>query len=462
MPPFAAPCPGPSRRDFLRVGGLGSFGLALPSLLRASAGAANRASRSFGRARRCVLLFLTGGPPQLDTWDLKPAAPERVRGELRPIATTVPGLHVSELFPRLAQRAGRLCVVRSVTHGDRTHTSAGYTMLTGVPHPAANARSAANIRPGPDDHPHVGSLVALARPGRGGVPTFASLPEVIKDAAVNTFPGQDGGLLGSRYAPFRVEANAERTGFLPSELVLPADVPLERLAGRQGLLGRLDRAARWADAGAAQDRDAWGQKALDLIRSPGVRRALDLRREPAALRERYGRHLFGQGCLLARRLLEAGVALVTVYWHYEGPDDSPVWDTHENNFAHLRRRLMPPTDEAFAALLDDLSARGLLDDTLVVCLGEFGRSPLVNRKAGRDHWSAAASVVLAGAGLPAGCAYGATDRDGAYPADRPVSPADLTATLLHLLGVPADLEVRDRAGRPLRACQGSPITGLVG
>jgi arylsulfatase A-like enzyme len=193
-----------------------------------------------------------------------------------------------------------------------------------------------------------------------------------------------------------------------------------------------------------------------------MRRAFALDEESPRTRDRYGPHLFGQGCLLARRLLEAGVGLVTVYWHYEGPEDSPVWDTHQNNFPHLRDRLAPPTDRAVSALLDDVAARGLLDDTLVIVMGEFGRTPRVNKHGGRDHWAGAQSILLAGAGLPAGAIYGSTDRDGGLPAERPVPPADLTATFLHLLGVPAELEVTDRAGRPIRACHGSPLKGLVG
>jgi arylsulfatase A-like enzyme len=196
------------------------------------------------------------------------------------------------------------------------------------------------------------------------------------------------------------------------------------------------------------------------VRSPAIRQAFDLGREPDRMREAYGRHLFGQGCLLARRLLEAGMALVSVYWHYEGPDDSPVWDTHQNNFKHLRERLVPPTDAALAALLADLSGRGLLDETLIVCMGEFGRTPRVNAKGGRDHWSAVQSVALAGGGIRGGV-YGASDKLGAYPADQPVTPPDLAATLLHLLGVPPELEIRDRTDRPLRACQGTAVRGLL-
>ncbi len=454
-PPQRLGC-GPSRRDFLQVGALGCLGLSVPALLRAG----QSGKGTFGRARRCVLLFLTGGPPQLDTWDLKPNAPPQIRGELKPIATALPGTQISELFPKIARHVGKLCIVRSVTHGDRTHTSAGYTMLTGVPHPAANAPDA-GPKPTPDDHPHVGAILAKVRSGKSTVPTFVAIPEIIKDAAVNTFPGQTGGLLGNQYSPFLIEANNERSELRLPDVFLPHDVTADRLGDRRHLLGQLDRGLRWSEERMLKDMDVWQRKAFDAVSSPEVRRAFDLGREPAALRERYGRHLFGQGCLLARRLLEAGVGLVTVYWHYEGPDDSPVWDTHQNNFAHLRQRLMPPTDDAFSALLDDLAGRGMLDDTLVVCMGEFGRTPMINKHAGRDHWSAAQSVALAGAGIRAGTTYGATDRDGGYPADKPVSPADFTATLLHVLGVSPELEIHDRGGRPLRACHGARVTGIL-
>jgi arylsulfatase A-like enzyme len=227
------------------------------------------------------------------------------------------------------------------------------------------------------------------------------------------------------------------------------------------LLQRLDRVLGTVEDRRLADRDVWYQKAFDVLRTPELRGAFDLSVEPAALLERYGPHLFGQGCLLARRLLEAGVSLVTVYWHYEGPEDSPVWDTHQNNFDHLRKRLIPPTDPALAALLDDLSQRGLLDDTLVVCMGEFGRTPRINAHAGRDHWGPAGSILFAGAGVAAGRVYGATDRHGAYPVENAVTPADVTATILHLLGVPEGLEIQDRTGRRFPACTGSSIAGVL-
>jgi hypothetical protein len=443
-----------TRRTLLRLGAVG--GLSLPSFLRAAtAPTAPRDRDGFGRAKRCLVLFLTGGPPQHDTFDPKPDAPAEIRGEFKPIATRVPGVRFAELCTRLATQADKLCVVRSVTHADTVHTSAGYTMLTGVAHPKANAKSATDIQPGAADHPHLGSLLAKVRPPASG-PAFVSLPEIIKDAGVNEFPGQGAGFLGRAFDPFRIEADAQRGGFRLPDVEPQPDVPDARLEERRRLLNRLDR------PGDTSDHDAFRDRAYDLIRSPAVHRALKLDREPARVRDAYGPHLFGQGCLLGRRLLEAGVPLVTVYWHYEGPDDSPVWDTHENNFRHLRERLLPPTDRAVAFLLEDLSARGLLADTLVVVMGEFGRSPRVNGKAGREHWPQVQSILLAGAGVKAGGAYGSSDRTGGYPAELPVSPVDLTATFLHLLGVPSDVEVHDRAGRPYRACHGSPIRGLFG
>src|SRR5262249_47961728 len=300
--------------------------------------------------------------------------------------------------------------------------------------------------------PPRGGVRATPRGAGSGLRAVASRREFIRDAGANAFPGQGAGFLGKAYAPLLVEADAARRGFRPPEVVLPPDVTADRLAARGFLRRQLDRAL--AGAPAPDDMEEWQRQAVGLLRSPGLRRAFEIDREPDRVRASYGRHLFGQGCLLARRLLEAGVAFVTVYWHYEGPDDSPVWDTHGNNFTHLRQRLMPPTDQALAALLADLGQPGLLDDTLVVCLGEFGRTPRINKNAGRDHWPHVQSVGLAGAGVRGGSVYGASDRHGAYPADQPVTPADLVATVLHLLGVPPDLGLIDRLGRPLRACSG--------
>ncbi|HUE70889.1 MAG TPA: DUF1501 domain-containing protein [Pirellulaceae bacterium] len=449
-------CDGVPRRDFLRLGMLGSLAASLPAAAFGEPGK----EASFGRAKRCILLFLTGGPSQHDTFDCKPDAPAEIRGELKPIATNVAGIQVSELFPKLAQQADKFCIVRSVTHRDPAHTSAGYSMLTGLVHPKAGKEGDGMALPAPEDHPHVGSLLALHRQGRGGPPPFVSLPEVIKDAAVNEFPGQGGGFLGKSYDPLRIEASQERTAFEPPALVLPADVTGQRLADRSLLRGQLNELVCGTEA--MRNLDGHYERALGLFASSSLGDAFALDREPQKVRNDYGTHLFGQGCLLARRLIEAGVELVTVYWHYEGPEDSPVWDTHGNNYPHLRQRLAPPTDQAASALLADLHQRGLLDETLVIVMGEFGRTPRVNASGGRDHWPHVQSILLAGAGIPGGTVYGASDKQGAYPAEKPIAPADLIATTLHLMGVPRDMELVDRTGRPLRACSGEPVWGLLG
>ncbi len=419
-------------------------------------------SASFGRAKRCVLLYLTGGAPQHDTFDPKPRAPVEIRGELSAIATSQPGVEFTELFPRLARRAHQLTVVRSITHDDTVHTSAGYAMLTGWRHPQANAATAADIRPQPTDRPHLGSILGVTRPP-AGPPPFIALPEVIKDAAVNEFPGLNGGFLGTAAGPLLVEGAAETGRFRPPPLILSPGVTGERFKRRRLLLEQIDPGGITAETGSRSRiaREQW-TRAMNLLGSRAVGEAFELEREPAAVRDRYGPHLFGQGCLMARRLLEVGVTCAAVYWHYEGPDDSPVWDTHWNNYPHLRRRLAPPSDQAIAALLEDLSDRGLLDDTLVVVMGEFGRSPRLNDKAGRDHWPFVSSLLLAGAGTPAGTVYGASDREGAYPANDAVKPADFMATLLHLLGVDAHQPLRDAVGRPHPVIEGTPIAGLLG
>jgi hypothetical protein len=403
-----------------------------------------------------------GGPPQHDTWDMKPDAPAKVRGELRPIDTNVPGTQISELFPQLARHADKYTIVRSVTHQDTVHTTAGYTMLTGVYHPNPNEPTGVLVKPEPNDHPHFGSLVARSRGIRNGLPPFVAVPEVIKDAAVNEVPGQRAGFLGRRYDPLLIEPDAERMKLRPPDVFLPQDVSGRRLADRRTLLEALHHGFDAVERSGRLDQadDAWRQ-AFAMVSSPAAREAFDLSREPASLAAAYGTHLFGQGCLLARRLVEAGVSLVTVYWHYEGPDDSPVWDTHWNNYPHLRNRLMPPTDQAVSALFADLTSRGLLDDTLVIVMGEFGRTPRINDKGGRDHWPHVQSILLAGGGIVRGQVYGASDAEGARPVDRPVTPPDLTATFLHLLGVPGTTELRDLFGRPLLACAGTPVRELL-
>jgi hypothetical protein len=454
-------CDGLTRRSFLTLGAWGACGWYFPAR-SAHVSGSEATLRGRGVARRCILLFLTGGPPQHDTWDMKPRAAAEVRGELHPIDTNVPGIQISELFPSLACHADKYCLVRSVTHADTVHTSAGYTMLTGAPHPQANTTTAALIRTSPNDHPHVGALVARYRGKPGEIPTAVSLPEFIRDANVNDFPGQGAGFLGKAYAPLLIEADSNRAAMSAPPVELPGDLPVHRIGDREKLRQAFNaiRASLAAAAERSELNSAYA-RTLGLLSSARFRAAFDVAREPAPLRDAYGSHLFGQGCLLARRLVEAGVTLVTVYWHYEGPDDSPVWDTHWNNYPHLRNRLMPPTDRALAALLEDLAQRGLLADTLVLCLGEFGRTPRINKMGGRDHWPHVQSILMAGGGIRGGQVYGASDAQGAFPADKPVAPADLIATILHLLGVPPEFEVRDLTGRTLPACHGKPLLDLL-
>ena len=453
----------PTRREFLRISGVGTLGMTLPALIEGRAVASTPRTPSFGRAKHCILLFLTGGPSQLETFDPKPEAPAEIRGEFNAIRTATTGVYFGEHLPRLAVRSGDFSIVRSLTHHDTVHTSAGYTMLTGVPHPAANSPGgAATIKPASTDHPHYGSLVARFRPASGGMPSFVALPEVVKDAGVNEMPGQGGGLLGRRFDPFRIQRDDSPAGFQTPDLVLPVDIAGARLVDRRRLREELaELVDAWPERAAGGEFDGYYRQAFDILSSPAMSKAFEFEAEPPRVRQMYGNHLFGRGCLLARRLVEAGVAMTTVYWHYDGPEDSPSWDTHHNNFRHLRERLLPPADQAIAALVDDLKARGLLDETLVVCLGEFGRTPRISGKAGRGHWPFAQSALLAGAGIRTGV-FGSTDRHAAYPEDRPTSPADLAATILHLLGVDPTLEMRDALGRPHYVNRGAMIRDLVG
>jgi hypothetical protein len=451
------PLPRLTRRTVLTAGAMAGVGAVTGQARSAQTGEAG-STGSFGRAKRCLLLYLTGGPPQLDTFDMKPEAPSEIRGELSPIATSAAGVEICELFPQLAREAHEYCLVRSVTHDDRTHNSASYAMLTGHVHPLANCPTALLVRPTPDDHPFLGSMLALHR-GRNPM-TCVSLPEYIKDANVNDYVGQLSGFLGPSYSPLTVEADDARENFRPPELVLKSGVDTLRFERRVALRDALD----YFDVNSPHvaDVDDRFAQAVSLFGSNHVQQAFAWESEPESIREAYGSHLFGKSCLLARRLLEAGVTLATVYWHYEGPEDSPVWDTHWNNFKHLRERLIPPADLAISAVIRDLRERGMLDDTLVVVMSEFGRTPRINGEAGRDHWAGCQSVLLAGAGIVCGSVYGSSDRIGAYPASNAVAPVDMVATILHALGVQSDFDLHDRAGRPVRACTGQALTQLWG
>ncbi|MFQ3652090.1 MAG: DUF1501 domain-containing protein [Gemmataceae bacterium] len=438
-----------SRRDWLRIGGLSALGLNSLNAIRGERDAA-----SFGKAKSCIVLFLMGGPAQHETFDPKPDAVVEVRGEGQAIATNVPGIRLGHQLPRVARHADKLCLLRAVSTNDNAHSSSGYWMLTGQPHQPRNSE---NSKPGaPNDWPSTAAIVRRLRNGRNGLPTSITLPEQIWNDGNLTWPGQDGGFLGRTADPWLIPCDPSQAGFTIGGLTLPSEVSPLRLEGRLHLLQRVARKVE--AAGFAHQY----RQAIELVHGKG-REAFRLEREPAKLRERYGMNRWGQSVLLARRLIEAGVSLVQVNWTRAAGEmsGSPAWDTHAKHFLNLQR-LMPRFDAGFSALLEDLEARGLLDSTLVVVMGEFGRTPRLNSNAGRDHWGAVFSVALAGGGIRGGQIYGASDKIGAYPRDGRVLPQDLQATIFHCLGHRSDTEMHDSQNRPLAITRGQVIRQIFG
>jgi hypothetical protein len=387
----------------------------------------------------------------MDTFDLKPDAPVEVRGEFPPIATSVPGTQISSLLPALAQQAHRYSIIRTVSddYNGGAHGQSVYLALTGHKNPRV---SGDDIRPASDDYPCMGSAVARLRGNSNALPPHVWLLDMHR----RTFAGEGGGFLGQACDPFRILQDLNRPDFRVQALTPPREVPLDRLADRRGLLDQIRR--QTDNAVGRHPMDAHQERAFNMILAPSTRTAFDLDAEPAKLRDRYGRHKFGQGCLLARRLIEQNVPLVTVYWN--GEEVPGGWDLHYKN----KERLPPlagPLDRAFSALLDDLTLRGLLDETLVVWMGEFGRAPLIEREGGRGHWARCYSVVLAGAGINAGMVHGRSDRRAAYPLEGAVTPQDVVTTIYHCLGIGLDTELTDAFGRPYRLCQGSVIQSVL-
>ncbi|MBX7165836.1 MAG: DUF1501 domain-containing protein [Pirellulales bacterium] len=462
-----------SRRDVLHVGSLAALGLGLPELLAARCARAQSPESSSGaplrlpaKAQACIFVYLFGGPSQLDTWDLKPDAPTDFRGPFRPIATRVPGLEICEHFPHLAQVSDKLTIVRSMHHEHPRHGYGLYYAFTGRPH----ARPDLDAAPDPSDFPSLGSLVARLRQPRAPFPQAITVPRWNRFLDLpQEYAGETAGFLGRGFDPWLIRAEPNTAQFHVAGVELPAGITLDRLAARHDLLARLDRElAASADELEAQ-KDTLYAQAFALVASARARRAFALEQEPAALRERYGASPFGQALLLARRLVEAGTALVTVNWHEDGSDvKSPFWDTHKDNFNTLERKLIPPVDRGLAALLGDLDERGLLDDTLIVVLGEFGRTPRIGRvvmnaatdATGRDHWPHAYSVLMAGGGIARGRVYGSSDDRGAYVASQPITPPELTATILDLLGVDLSQRIYDRQNRPHDVAPGAPVRAL--
>jgi uncharacterized protein (DUF1501 family) len=466
-------CDGLNRREVLSVGCAGVLGLGLPALLRA---AVARQFEARPKAKSLILLFLEGGPAHQDLWDMKPDAPVEVRGEFKPIATTVPGLLFCEHLPMLARQAHHLTLVRSVNHAIGDHNAGAYYAFTGR-EPIASGRLITG--PGPDNFPAVGAVLAKLKPSGLPLPDFVHTPDWMSNND-SFLPGQDAGFLGTRYGPM-IAGDPSRSGYRVPGLELPRELSLDRALQRRSLLAAVDRAL--GDGSAVDGLDAHYRKAFALISSAEARRAFDLSREPAGVRERYGldpdnprtkeaRQFgglphFGQCLLLSRRLVEAGVRVVTVC---TGARYDQAWDTHRQHFPLLKRSLLPMFDRGSSALLEDLHQRGLLDETLVVAMGEFGRTPRVGQitssagadKGGRDHWPHCYTVLFAGGGLPAGATFGASDAHAAYPARDPVTPSDITATVYRALGVDPASTLHDPLGQPHSLCTGRPIPALVG
>ncbi|MEZ6058279.1 MAG: DUF1501 domain-containing protein [Planctomycetaceae bacterium] len=463
--PFSRP-----RRTVLQAGTVGMLGL--PTLFqcggassliaqeRPSGTTSDAGGPGFGQAKRCLFLFMWGGPSHLDTFDMKPEMPAGIRGEFQPIPTAVPGLQICEHFERLAPIMDRVAVVRSLTHDDPAHLSSAHTTLTGQL-PPVNKSDAEP--PSERDTPHLGSVIARLRPAPHNLPGAVSMPWLAYHPAApgGRAPGQSGGWLGRGADPFLIEGDPNAAGWSVPALKLLDNLDQQRLRSRQHLLNEIDHQRRNLDrAAAVVNRASQQQQAFELLASPEVREAFDLNQESDATRNTYGRHIHGQCVLLGRRLLEHGVPLVSINWHNDGVN---FWDTHGNNFNRLKNDLIPPADQALTALLLDLESRGLLDTTLIVWVGEFGRRPVITENnAGREHHPFCYSGLLAGGGIRGGAIYGRSDRDGTYPLDNPTSPHDIAATVLHALGVPPSASLADSAGRPHRLYGGSPLTSLFG
>jgi hypothetical protein len=454
-----------TRREILRAGSLSLLGLTLPELLAGQALAAEQKSvGSFGRAKACILLFMWGGPAHQDTWDMKPDAPEEFRGEFHPISTKVPGIQICEHFPELAKRADKLAIVRSMTHNNGDHTTGTHFLLTGQPPPQAKDRAA--------QWPHVGAVLSRLGRGAGSLPPFISFrPKLENDVPrfVEETQGQFAGWLGPVHDPLTIDHDPSRADYRVAEMAPHPELPAARIAARRDLLAQLDKGVG-GKSPSFDAADLNNKRAFELLTSATEQRgAFNLADEPQKMRERYGLNPHGQSVLQARRLIERGVPLVTCYWPSDGIKNVSVyWDTHSRNFIDLKTRLMPPADQAFSALLDDLSDRGLLDETLVIWTGEFGRTPKVGQRSsdagagkdGRDHWPGCFTTVLAGGGVRGGIVYGKSDKQAAYPASDPVAPEDLVATAYHLLGVPEGQVLPDLQGRPQFVRPGTAIKSL--
>lgn len=440
------------RRTLLRAGSLAGLGLSLPALL-SSRQPARAATGSGGRAKSCILLYMTGGPAQQETFDMKPEANVGYRGDFVPIDSTVPGFQVCEHLPLLARQAHQFSVIRSTYHNSNTHGVGVHYNLTGLKHaPRARGEPQMDRR----DPPCIGGVVRQLRGDRNGLPAAVHLPVRIGDQNNFQWGGQHAGYLGPRFDPLMLIDENWSPGTLPSGFQPPQGVDGSRQSERQRLLSGIDSARGLSDAETNYAR--FQQQALDILGSNSAWRAFAFDDESPETKQRYGDNKFGRSCLVARRLVEAGVGLVTVPWMHL--HSTKNFDTHDKHFQVMRDVLLPPMDRAFSALLADLEQRGLLDETVVAWTGEFGRTPKVNKKSGRDHWGAVYSTVLAGGGVCGGRVHGASDRIAGYPADNPVHVRDFVATIYHALGFGSETRVVDLRGQPHFVVTGQPVMSL--
>lgn len=454
-------CDGYSRREWMRLGGIGLGGLTLPGLLQHRQSAA--AEKPPTRAKSVIVLFNSGGLPQHETFDPKPGAPAEIRGAFGAIPTRTPGLQVGELMPKIAQITDRMAVIRSMVTGDNAHSTSGYQMLTGVPHAPLNRENAA---PGkPNDWPCMGGIVSALRPPHHGLPASISLPRrMANNNGQDPWPGTDAGFLGRHYDPWLLECDPSDPEFMvPGGKLSEGLTPLH-VENRRNLLEQFNHRADQLQRNASVNEfNRYRQQAIDLVAGGAARNAFDLSQESERVRDRYGRHKYGQSVLLARRLVEAGVSLVQVQWASLDKDkpNGGGWDTHEKHNESVKGWLIPVMDQVYSTLLLDLEERGLLSETLVCLVTEFGHTPKFNARAGRDHWGRVFSIALAGGGIRGGVVYGSSDKHAAEPRDNPVAPCDYLATVFHLMGFSADTIVHDIENRPLPISRGKVIESLV-
>lgn len=446
------------RRGFLRVGSAGIAGLSLPSLLAAEKGRVeSTGAGSHASADAVITIFLNGGPSHHDTWDMKPDAPTEIRGEFQPIASSLPGVPVCEHLPRLAPHMHRCTLVRSVHHSvNNAHALGVYTSLTGHDKGERNVSGLASA----NDWPAMGAMISKTRPPERPIVPFVHLPYITQEGAGGPpQPGFFGGALGKMFDPLFVTRDPGDPAFSIPELALQTEVQGDRFSRRRSLRGALDGGFTAPDARVVAGLSGFQQRAIDLLASSATQEAFRLSLEPASTRDAYGRNIYGQSVLLARRLVEAGTRAVTISW---APDANSTWDTHGGNFQKLKTTLLPQLDAALSSLLGDLVERGLFERTLVIVMGEFGRTPKVNGAAGRDHWNFCYSVLLAGGGLKPGFVHGASDKIGGLPASNPTTPAEIVATAYAALGLPAETEFHDALGRPFQLVPwGEPIRAIL-